>query len=94
MKVTLTPELEALVEERLKRGTHGSASEVVREGLRFFFAHEPRRPRPGFLVSTREELETKLLEGVEQLDRGERTPGESAFKRLKARANARNRNHG
>ena len=93
MNVTLTPQLEALVEERVKSGLYENASEVVREGLRSLLAQEAHRPRPGFAVSTREELETKLLAGVASLERGERIPGEVAFKELKARARARRR-HG
>ena len=90
MKVTLTPQLEALVDERVRSGFYEDASEVVREGLRFLFAQQAQGLRSGFVVSTRDELEGKLLEGVDSLDRGERIPGESAFKELKARARASN----
>jgi len=34
MNVSLTPRLKALVEERVRNGRYGSASEVVREALR------------------------------------------------------------
>jgi len=34
MNVSLTPQLEALVNEKVKSGRYGSASEVVREALR------------------------------------------------------------
>ncbi len=34
MNVSLTPELEALVQEKVASGRYASASEVVREGLR------------------------------------------------------------
>lgn len=93
MKVILTPQLEALVEEQVRSGFYEDASEVVREGLRFLFARQSPGLRPGFAVSTRDELEAKLLEGVSSLDRGERIAGEAAFKKLKARAKARRR-HG
>ena len=36
MNVSLTPELENLVNEQVKSGLYNSASEVVREGLRLF----------------------------------------------------------
>ncbi len=91
MNVTLTPQLEARLEERVKSGLYENASEVVREGLRCLFAQETRRPRLAFVVSTRAELEAKLLEGVASLERGERIPGDAAFKELKARARARRR---
>ncbi len=34
MNVSLTPELEAIIEQKVSSGMYGSASEVVREGLR------------------------------------------------------------
>lgn len=93
MNVTLTPQLEALIEERLKTGFYQDASEVVREGLRFLFAQESRLPRPAYAVSTRAELESKLLEGIGSLDGGKRIPGETALRELSLRADARRR-HG
>jgi antitoxin ParD1/3/4 len=89
MKVTLTPQLETLIEERVRSGCCESSSEVVREGLRFFFAQQaPSRP-VGFTVSSREQLEAKLLEGIAELDRGDRVPSEAAFQELEHRAQAR-----
>lgn len=93
MNVTLTPQLEALVDERVRSGFYEDASEVVREGLRVLFAQPSPTPRLGFVTSTRAELESKLGAGVASLDRGERIPGEAAFKYLQARATARRR-HG
>jgi antitoxin ParD1/3/4 len=34
MNISLTPELERLVNEKVKSGRYASASEVIREGLR------------------------------------------------------------
>ena len=93
MNVTLTPQLKARLEERVKSGFYEDASEVVREGLRCLFAQATHRACPGFAVSTRAELEAKLLEGVASLERGERIAGEVAFKELKSRARGRRR-HG
>lgn len=39
--------------------------------------------KPDFEVSTLEELEAKLLVGMEQLERGEGIPGEECFQRVK-----------
>ncbi len=39
--------------------------------------------KPDFEVSTLEELEAKLLVGMEQLERGEGIPGEECFRRAK-----------
>jgi antitoxin ParD1/3/4 len=61
MEVTLTSELEAFIQEKVRSGRYLDASEVVRDALR---ALEER----GDYVSA--ELETWLLEGV----RGPHTP--------------------
>lgn len=43
MNVSLPPELEARVRQRVETGMYGSASEVIREALRFFEAYEDVR---------------------------------------------------
>lgn len=91
MNVSLTPELEAMIEKRVKEGLHQTASEVVRESLRFFFKHEvefDRQQKLRFVIGSKEELEAKLLEGIEELDRGKGIPGERVFAELKARSAA------
>lgn len=40
MNVSLPPELEARVRQRVESGLYGSASEVIREALRLFEAYE------------------------------------------------------
>ena len=40
MNVSLTPELERKVDDRVRSGMYGSASEVVREALRLFFRYD------------------------------------------------------
>jgi antitoxin ParD1/3/4 len=40
MNVSLPPELEARVRQRVDSGMYGSASEVIREALRLFEAYE------------------------------------------------------
>lgn len=42
MNVSLTPELEALINEKVASGRYTSASEVVREALRLMEAREER----------------------------------------------------
>jgi len=43
MHVSLTPELDRYVEEKVKTGRYRSASEVIREALRLFQDREAQR---------------------------------------------------
>ena len=86
MNVSLTKELETFVSRKVKSGRYGSASEVIRESLRLL---EQEDLRKRFSFSTREELEAKLIEGVDALDRGERVPAREVEKELRARSAAR-----
>jgi len=40
MHISLTPELEALVRDKVATGHYNNASEVIREALRFMVTHE------------------------------------------------------
>lgn len=83
MNVSLTPELERQVEERLKSGLYTSASELVREALRLFFRYDAARSREV------EALDQRIREGLEPLDRGEGVPGPEARRRSRERLAAR-----
>jgi antitoxin ParD1/3/4 len=79
MNVSLTPELERLVAEKVESGMYTSASEVVREGLRLLQERDQlRRTRL-------EELRREIARGVEQADRGELIDGEAVFRELRER---------
>ncbi len=84
MNISLTRELESFVNKEVKSGLYQSASEVIRAGLRRL-KEEKERGLP-FTVSSLEELEEKLSEGVEQLNRGEGLPGEAVFAELRKRS--------
>lgn len=63
MNVSLTRELEAMVQAKVRSGSYGSASEVVREALRLFQEREQ-------LHQVRlEELRKEIAIGVAQADR-------------------------
>ncbi len=65
MNVSLTPELEKLVNDKVKSGRYNSASEVVREGLRLLQDHdELKRIRT-------DELRREIMLGVEQIRNGQ-----------------------
>lgn len=92
MNISLTPELEAFVENELQSGTYCSATEVIRAGLRLL--KEKKEPRSRLTVSSRPELEDKLLLAVRQLDQGEGISSEAALKELKTRLKARRKQSG
>jgi len=64
MNVSLTPELERLIDEKVASGLYDSASEVVRDALRLM------RERDEVRVLAIEELRRDIRAGVEQLDQG------------------------
>ena len=68
MNVSLTQELEALVEEKVRSGMYHSASEVIREALRLLKEQDQLRE------IRLAELRKEIAIGVEQADRGELVP--------------------
>jgi antitoxin ParD1/3/4 len=85
MNVSLTPELERRIAEKVESGLYTSASEVVRESLRLLFEAEELRER------RLERLRTEVRLGIEQLDRGEGIPGEAVLREVTERLEARHR---
>ena len=77
MNVSLTPELEKLVERKVRSGRYQSASEVIREGL--LLLEDQDRLRETRL----EEVRRKIQAGIDELDRGEGIDGETIFAELK-----------
>jgi antitoxin ParD1/3/4 len=90
MNISITPELEKFVQQEVKTGLYQSASEVIRAALRRLKEDKEKR-KPRFVVSSKAELEEKLLEGISELDRGEGLPGEQVFAELKAHSAQRRR---
>lgn len=83
MNVSLTPELERRVAQKVESGLYTTASEVVREGLRLLFeADEAREQR---LARLRADIQL----GLDQLDRGEAIPGPLVRDELAGRIEAR-----
>jgi antitoxin ParD1/3/4 len=85
MNVSLTPELERLIEDKVNSGRYQSASEVVREGLRLL--DDQDRLRELRLDTVRQQIKV----GLDQLDRGEGIPGEDVLKRLRKKSAAARR---
>jgi antitoxin ParD1/3/4 len=72
MNVSLTPELETLVNEKVKSGNYNSASEVIREALRLLKEQDELKQ------IRRDELRREVMKGVEEIRRGEGTVYDSA----------------
>jgi antitoxin ParD1/3/4 len=85
MNVSLTPELEKFVEDKVKTGMYQTASEVVREGLRLLKDQDSVKQRQ------MEELRRRIAVGTQQAERGELVDGAEAFKRLRQRSDERRR---
>jgi antitoxin ParD1/3/4 len=78
MDISLSPDLEQLVHEKVASGSYSSASEVVREALRLLQQHDQ-------LQSVRlAELKREIAKGIEAADRGEFVPAEEVFQELRA----------
>lgn len=69
MQVTLPPDLEQRIAERVAAGDSASSSEVVEQALRLLFETEAARAR----------LRAEIQIGIDQLDRGESVTGEELF---------------
>jgi antitoxin ParD1/3/4 len=79
MNVSLTPELERLVNDKVATGLYTSASEVIREALRLLKDQDEVR------AVTLQELKRDIAAGLEQLDRGQSSALDMAAVKAKAR---------
>jgi antitoxin ParD1/3/4 len=78
MNVHLTPELEQMVQNKVKTGRYNSASEVMREALRLMDERDQMKNMQ------KEELRKKIAAGLKSLDEGKGVDGEAVFARLEA----------
>ncbi len=85
VNVSITPELDAFLESRVKSGRYHTTSEVVREALRLMERHEREREE------SFRDLKAKLERGVAQEARGELLDGEAVFEELREMIEERRR---
>lgn len=85
MNVHLTPELEQLVQSRVKSGRYNSASEVVREALRLL------EQRDEVFSLRKDEIRKQIEEGWQAAKRGELVNGDEVFDRIGAELEAMER---
>ena len=82
MNISLTPELEQLVNDKVKTGMYQTASEVIREGLRLLRERDQRV----------EALRRDVRAGFEAVERGEFTEdNKNNIKKLADRVRVRGR---
>src|SRR5438105_1968467 len=67
MNVSLTPELESFVNQKVASGLYPTASDVIRDGLRLLQEHEEQQWKL-------DELRQEVAIGVAEADRGETAP--------------------
>jgi antitoxin ParD1/3/4 len=77
LNISLTAELQEVLEQKLASGRYGSASEVVREGLRLI----EQRDR----LLAIEEMRAKIDVGWQQSERGQLRDGETVFAEMRKR---------
>jgi len=85
MNVSLTPELEKLIQRKIASGRYTTASEVVREALRLFEEQEKLRE---LHVG---ELRRKIAEGIAAADAGAVHEGRKVFEEIAKRSRSRRR---
>ena len=79
MSISLSPELERQIAERVESGEYDSADEVVRHALQLLC-------RENEDCATRlEALRGEIQKGIDSLDKGLRSPKDEVFARLRAR---------
>ena len=72
MNVHLTPELEQMIQAKVKSGSYNSASEVMREALRMMQNRD----------AVRDEIRAKIAAGAASLKAGRVYDGEAVFAKM------------
>jgi len=88
MNVSLTKELEQIVEQKVKSGMYNSASEVVREGLRLL------KQRDDNHEAKLNALRAEIQKGIDNLEAGRYQDGETAMAEIKEKLLARRPKNG
>lgn len=80
MNVSLTPELDKFIADKVASGRYTSASEVVREALRLLEEHEKSR------AARLEEFNRELQARIDAADGGELVTAEESFRRIREKS--------
>lgn len=84
MTVTLTPEQEKFIAERMRRGEYSSPEVIVSEALKLIQAREEYQARVT-------ELRSQINVGLDQIERGEVLDGREVIDRLLEKNQRRSR---
>lgn len=79
MNVSLTPELEQIIDQKVRSGLYNSASEVVREGLRLLQQRDDMRE------AKLSALRAEIQKGIDDLEAGRYRDGAEAMAEIKER---------
>jgi antitoxin ParD1/3/4 len=79
MNISLTPELEKFVQNKVTSGMYTSASEVIRESLRLLHTHDDLQSQKI------EQLNQAIELGMQQLTEGKKISAEASYERLKGK---------
>jgi antitoxin ParD1/3/4 len=86
MNVSLTPELEELIESEVREGRYHDAGEFLSAAIQHYITTRDLAEayQPG-------EIDEKLARGLQQIERGEGIDGDEAFRELREYAAERRR---
>ena len=77
MNISLTPELEKYIHEKVTSGFYSSVSEVIRESLRLMYTHDNLKKEQV------RQLNQSIEVGLAQLKAGDKVPAAESYQRLK-----------
>ncbi len=81
MNISLTPELERYIHDKVSTGLYTTASEVIRESLRMMHAHDEVQ------AHRINELNQAISIGMKQLSNGEKISADKSYEKLKDKIN-------
>ena len=85
MNISLTPEIEQIVSERVASGRYRSAVDVIREALELLIVRDASEEQH------LDQLRAEIAVGLDQLRRGEGVSGDHVFDELRRRSEERRR---
>ena len=85
VNISITPELDAFLQDRVNSGRYQTTSEVVREALRLLERQEQERDEAFH------QLKARLEKGAGQAERGELIDGDEVFSELREMIEERRR---